>query len=177
MKKELTIFVLAMMVLTSCKGKEPEKSDFEKYNNPNFKLSDYPKIQGVYTMTPDDFLQALGVNVSFGEVCAEFVPAKNTLKMRSGLEGKDQEIQIINVIGDEMYFSENGKVLKAKLIYNDSGKLRKFEVYKLNESDPRKALDWGQGPKGNYEECLKRKDEIMENNRQEAEQLKGMEAM
>ncbi|RHX91111.1 hypothetical protein DLM76_18255 [Leptospira yasudae] len=181
MKKKFILFILVgALSMTSCKEKEPEKPDFEKYNNPSFKLSDHPKIQGVFTMAPDKFLQALEINISLGKVCSEFIPEKNVLRMRSGFKGTDLEIKIINVINDELFFSANGNVVKAKLIYKANGELRKYEVFYIGETDPKNSLAWGQGsaaPAGYYEECLKRRDEIMENDRQEAEQLKSMEAM
>ncbi|PJZ51212.1 hypothetical protein CH380_21280 [Leptospira adleri] len=160
--------------LVGCK----EKTDFEKYNDPSFKLANHPKIQGVYSLpTAGEILGYLGVSAKVwtgSEPCSEFILQKNTLRIRSGLKGTDVEIKIINIIGDEMYFSENGKVARAKLTYKPDGELRKFQVYSLQETDPNRTLATGQGglaPKGYFEQCLKESDEIMENNEAEAKNM------
>ncbi|RHX91109.1 hypothetical protein DLM76_18245 [Leptospira yasudae] len=203
MQKLFNIVTLSVMLLISvgCKGKEPEKSDFEKYNNPNFKLSDHPKIQGVYIIAKSEkLLEYFGIlkgNESlYTDECTEFDSQKSLLKIRPIMKKKDVEIKIINLIDDNLYLSVGEKVVRAKLFYKDEN-LAHYVVYPIDKrtdlKDPetlkelqwgganiRNYLAWGQGgiaPEGYYEECIKRREEMYESSEVEAKQTKGMGPM
>ncbi|PJZ51211.1 hypothetical protein CH380_21275 [Leptospira adleri] len=157
-----------------------EKTDLEKFSDPNFKLANHTKIQGVFTL-PGGYrlLEHLGMNIdllSDPEPCTEFIPQKNVLRMRSALKDKDVEIKIINVIGDDLYFYENGKILKAKLFYSASGELEAYKVYGIDKKGDDQAIAIGQGgiaPAGYFEECVKNSEALYESAQAEEEQTKG----
>ncbi|EPE82031.1 putative lipoprotein [Leptospira noguchii str. 1993005606] len=172
------VLMLVAIAFASCK----EKSDFEKYNDSNFKLANYSKIQGVYSMKgAERALSYFGLDPAIwtgSDPCAEFLPQRNVLRMRSGLKGTDVEIRIINLIGDELYFSANGKVARAQLTFNENGNLSEFDIHKLGEAEPETTLGYGQGvansDPGEFEECLKRHEEIDRNTEIEDANSKGV---
>ncbi|TGK09073.1 hypothetical protein EHO60_13735 [Leptospira fletcheri] len=181
MKISSLFSILLLLALFSCKKEKPTESEpvvevdyFQKYNNPKFKLTDYPEIQGVYTIDGyAGIFRRLGMSEDHpwynSSHCTEFDPARNKLKIRVATEKKDIEIDIINRIGENIYLSKNHKVVRVRLLFNEKGELSEYFVFELDNDekkkdaitdkenrDPntRKSVNWAQGPLEGYKECI-----------------------